>query len=177
MSTFDNIAATLNGTNKALATVQANYPDESVLFTSAATMHETTKSAPLGWSIQRLLQERGAVIITEKRCFIATSFQSPFTIFWLVFTLYALGSYYVGRQPASLLLAVVAIGFLLQRLPTSTDIPFADAKRIDLRIMNGMLGSADIVSIILDGKAKHIVPRERLSAEIKQHLKTAAKSS
>lgn len=56
----------LYGTDSVIKWMKSKYPEEEIVFASAATILETNKTVPVGWSLQRIFQHRGAVIITKK---------------------------------------------------------------------------------------------------------------
>ncbi|GEM_PF-2736963 len=54
---------TLYNKNAAINWLKKKYPEEDIVFASAATILETNKATPTGWSLRRLFQRRGVLII------------------------------------------------------------------------------------------------------------------
>jgi hypothetical protein len=73
--------------NTVVKKVKEKYPDEEIIFASAATILETKKLTPVGWSFQRFLQRRGVIVITRNRLLLEDSSSPwlPFSIFWSLF--------------------------------------------------------------------------------------------
>jgi hypothetical protein len=61
-------------------------PDEEIVFSSAATILETKEATSTGWSLQRLFQHRGVVIVTQNQIALKDSLFSISTIFFSVFS-------------------------------------------------------------------------------------------
>lgn len=57
----------LNSTNAAVEWLRSKYPEEEIIFVSAATILETDKVAPVGWSFRRLFQRRGVLVLTRNQ--------------------------------------------------------------------------------------------------------------
>ncbi|HLT45652.1 MAG TPA: hypothetical protein VK002_00360, partial [Rubricoccaceae bacterium] len=60
-------ADSLNASSHAGRIVERRYPDEEIKFCTAATILDAPDEQPIGWSLRRLFQRRGNVVLTDRR--------------------------------------------------------------------------------------------------------------
>lgn len=165
-----NTADQLNLASLTRSVVERQYPDETVQFSSAATILETRQESPTGWSLGRLFQRRGNVIITDARIFIQSSFLSLLTVIWALVIGYCVYRYIQTANTFDIFVAVFAMIFIIQRRPYSRDVPFSTIRRVHFGSVRGMAARCDIISIVIGDRAIQLVTAQLLPDELRQRL-------
>jgi hypothetical protein len=160
----------LNLSSRAASAVRSRYPDESLLFSSAVTILETPTATPTGWSLRRLLQRRGNVVITSERIFIQSSLVSPLTLIWLVAI--AFGAYKVinGGAIPHIVLPIVGAFFIFQRRPYLRDIQVTKIQGVQFGAVQGMAARCDILSIDFGSHAIQLVTSQTVPDTVRVTL-------
>ncbi|MEN6337216.1 MAG: hypothetical protein ABFE01_23410 [Phycisphaerales bacterium] len=160
----------LNSVSRTRSVVERQYPDEAVLFASAATILETSRESPTGWSLRRVFQRRGSVVISDSRVFVQSSFLSVLTIMWAGVAVYGAFEYFRSGHIFPLILAIVAAAFIFQHRPYSRDVPFNSVDRVHFGVTHGLTGSCDIVSMVVHGRTIQVVTGHSIPGELRQRL-------
>ncbi len=156
----------LNSTNAAVEWLRSTYPEEEIIFASAATILETDTAAPVGWSFRRLFQHRGVLMLTRNQLALKDSFFSLFTVFYLFVLIAALAMFFRSQDWLYLLLVVVSSAFILQRLPYQQQIPLKDIRDVTLGSVRGITAKGSLFTVYLKDKAINIVPAQILPEEV-----------
>ncbi len=164
------LADRLNSTNAAVDWLRSRYPEEEIIFASAATILETDKAAPVGWSFQRLFQRRGVLILTRNQLVLKDSFFSLFTAFYLFVLIASLAMFLRSQDWLYLLLVVLSCAFILQRLPYQQQIPLKDIREVKLGSVRGITAKGSLFTVYLKDKAINIVPAQILPEEVIQAI-------
>ncbi|PSN15693.1 hypothetical protein C7293_06085 [filamentous cyanobacterium CCT1] len=157
--------------------VKRQYPDETVLFSTIATILETRHKLPIGWSPRRFFQRRGNVVITDARIFIQSSFLSLITAIWIVVIGCGLYFYVQNANVFGIVMAVFAAIFIIQRRPYSRDLPFNSIRHVHFGAVRGLVGHFNIVSIVIGGRAIQLVTAQHVPNHIREQLTTLDDSS
>lgn len=160
----------LNLASRTRSVVERLYPDETVLFSTAATILETRHESPTGWSLHRFFQRRGNVAITDARIFMQSSFLSLLTVIWIAVIGYCVYHYFQNANVFSAVMAIVAAIFIAQRRPYSRDLPFGSIQRVHFGSVRGMAARCDIISIVVDGRAIQLVTAQLVPDKIRERL-------
>ena len=161
----------LNAAARARAEAERLFPEERILLASAATVLETRARAPVGWSLSRILQRRCNLVITDRRVFIKASFLSPITVIWIGLMAYALYDFTQSHQLRDIAFVALLGIFLLQRRPYVRDVPFETIQRVEFGTARGLTATGDIITLIVGGRAIHLVTAQRLSDELRELLR------
>lgn len=171
---FRNLADWLNSVNSARNWVRSKYPDEDILFASAATILEMRGASPVGWSLKRFLQRRGTVVFTRKQVFLRSSFFSLFTLFHLVMVVSFLALSFKTQDFTYLILSLPFGLLILQRLPYQKQIRVESIASVNLGSVQGITGRGSLLTIALADRAINIVPAQILPEEVVQLLPMSA---
>lgn len=174
---FRTLTDQLNFASRTRSLVEHRYPGEAVLFSSAATILETPRESPTGWSLRRVFQRRGNIVITEARIFVQSSFLSLFTAMWLVAIGYSVHQYLQSGHDFHMVLTIVAATFIVQRRPYSRDLPFRSIDRIHFGSVRGMTGLCDIMSVVVRGRAIQLCVGQFVPGAIRERLASLNDSS
>lgn len=156
------------GSSVVVRSFRRRHPDEPILYSAAAIL------VP-GWSPQdsrrarvMLGARRGTLIVTPARLFFTTGGIQPLALVWL----FALGAIGLGlvltREWLLLVLAAAPVQLLVQRLPSTRDIPLETVEAIEVRPLEGRIAPAWSVALRLPGDAfrfntNKLVEREALT--------------
>lgn len=172
---FRNLADILNLASRAASSVHRRYPDETILFASAATILETPTSLPTGWSLRRILQRRGNVVITDGRIVLRDSLLSLATVIFL-----SLGAYPVYRgiqvDRTLLIFAFVCAILVFQRRPYSLDVPFDNLNGVKFGSVQGITASGDILILDLGNKTIQVVPAQIVPEAVRNQLSALSRA-
>lgn len=146
--------------------LKSKNPDEEIVFASAATILETKESTSTGWSLQRLFQHRGVVIVTRNQIALKDGLFSLSTVFFSAFLIFSIISF-LQNQDSSAFLAIVVFGiFIAQRLPYERQIPLKDIQKVSLSELRSFTGKYSLLTIHLKDKAINIVPAQNLKQDV-----------
>jgi hypothetical protein len=160
------VADRLNSTNAAVKWLKRKHPEEEVVFASAATILETNKAVPVGWSFQRLFQRRGVLILTRNQLVLKDSFFSLFTVFYLFVIIASLAMFLGSQEWLYLLFVIPSSALVLQRLPYQQQIPLNDIREVKLGSVRGITAKGSLFTVYLRDKAINIVPAQILPEEV-----------
>jgi hypothetical protein len=156
----------LYGTNGVIKWLKNKHPEEEVVFASAATILETTQKNQIGWSLRRLFQRRGVMIITRNQIVLKDSMFSFYTVFWLFMFAFSLFAIFQSRSSDFILWAILSAIFLLQRLPYQRQIPLKDIRELKLKPIRGILAKGSLLTVYLENNTINIVPAQLLNDDI-----------
>ncbi|MGF1569902.1 MAG: hypothetical protein ACFCVD_17845 [Nodosilinea sp.] len=162
----------MNLTSRTRSVVERQYPGETVLFSTAATILETRHESPTGWSLKRFFQRRGNIVITDARIFIQSSFLSLMTVIWIVVIGCGLYLYVQNANIFAIVMAVFAAIFIIQRRPYSRNVPFNSIRHVHFGSVRGLLGRLNIMSIVINSRAIQLVPIQFVPDDIRERLTT-----
>jgi hypothetical protein len=151
--------------------VERRYPGEDVLVATAATILETSGSTPTGWTLRRIGQRRGSVVVTNKRVFVQSSFVSAITVLWLALIFLFGVRYWHDGRTVNLVIAFLPIVFLFQRRPYARDLSFDEIRRVEFASVQSM-AVCDLFSVALDSGAVQLVTAQRLPNAVRDVLCT-----
>ena len=155
----------LHNKNAAIKWFQNNFPEE-IIFASVATILETKKAAPSGWSFHRVFQHRGIVIITKNQIAINSYLLSLSAIFYLSSFIFGL-IMLIGTQNWDYLIGVIAFGlYTAQFLPYQKQILLKDIQRVKLGSVRRLFTNGSSLTIYSKGKEINIIPVQILSENI-----------
>ena len=155
--------------------LKSRNPDEEIIFASAATILETKESTSTGWSLQRLFQHRGVVIVTRNQIALKDGLFSLSTVFFSVFLIFSIISF-LQNQDSSAFLAIVVFGiFIAQRLPYERQIPLKDIQKVSISELRSFTGKYSLLTIHLKDKAINIVPAQNLKQDVVKLISSHAK--
>ncbi len=156
----------LYGKNATIRWFKRENPAEEVLFASAATVLETKEKTSTGWSLQRLFQHRGVVIITRNQIVLKSSFISISTVLFSFFLIISINSFLQTQDPSSLLGIIVFSLLIAQRFPYNKQIYLTDIEQINTKGVSGLTGKYSLLTIYVKDKAINIVPAQHLDTEV-----------
>ena len=162
-------ADNLNASGHAGQTVARRFPGEAIELCTAATILEAPDEQPIGWSLRRLLQRRGNVVLTDRRAFIQSSFRSPLTLLWAGVSAWAIYGLATG-DPSRWPFLVLAGVLLFQRRPYTRSILYSELRFIRFGSVQGVTGRGDIVVLGAPTGAIHIVTAQAVPAELRSQL-------
>ena len=165
-----SIADHLNLASSTRSKVTCLHPSEDILFASATTILETDSNVPIGWSLRRLLQRRGNVVITSSRIFVESGSFSPLTAFWLAAIGFGIHELSNGADLLHVILIIVGALFIFQRRPYSCNIRFRDIESARPGSVHGIAMYCDIVSINFDTSTIQLVPAQLIPATVREML-------
>lgn len=155
----------LYGTDSAIKWMKSKYPEEEIVFSSAATILETRKAVPVGRSLQRIFQHRGIVMVTKKQIVLKSVFSLSafFYLSLLVVSLIALWE----SKDWSYLFGIIFFGIAtVASLPYQKQIPLNEIREIELGSVKGITKTASLLTVYLENKAVNIVPAEILNEDV-----------
>jgi len=164
------LADHLNSMNLVVNSVKQKYPNEEIIFSSAASILQTKGDNPVGWSFKRIFQQRGIAVFTRERIFLKSSFYSLFTLIHIVIIVSCLILYFRNSEFIYLLISVLSGVYILQRLPYQTQIPVVDIKDVKLNPVYGATGRYSLLTVTLENRSINIVTAQNLSEEVKEIL-------
>ncbi len=165
-------ADNLNAASQAGQIVARLFPDEAIKLCTAATILEAPDEQPIGWSLRRLLQRRGNVVLTDRRAFIQSSFRSPLTLLWagvLAWAVYGLATGDRSRLPFLALAAVL----LFQRRPYTRNLLYSELRLVRFGSVRGVTGRGDILVFGAPSGAIHLVTAQVVPDELRRALEAA----
>lgn len=162
----------LNASSHAGQIVARRFPGEAIKLCTAATILEAPDEQPIGWSIRRLLQRRGNVVLTDRRAFIQSSFRSPLTLFWAGVSAWAIYGLATGDRSRLPFLALAA-GLLFQRRPYTRDLPYSELRAVRFGSVRGVAGRFDILVFVARYGAIHLVTARAVTDELRLALEAA----
>jgi hypothetical protein len=167
---YRHLVDLINSSSRTRSIVAHRYPQEKVLFSTAATILETPRSAPIGWALRRVFQRHGNLVVTDRRVFIQSSFVSLIGILWFAAIAYFGFRLTRARQVTDMLAIVVASVFLIRRRPYSRDLPFDAIRHVQFGTVRGAAAECDIISIALSDGAIQLVGAQRVPGPIRELL-------
>jgi hypothetical protein len=165
-------ADNLNASGHAGQIVARRFPDETIKLCTAATILEAPDEQPIGWSLRRLLQRRGTVVLTDRRAFIQSSFRSPLTLLWagvLAWAVYGLATSDRSRLP----FLALAAGLLFQRRPYTRNLLYSELRAVRLGSVVGVAGRFDILVLGARSGAIHLVTARAVPDELRRAIEAA----
>jgi len=138
----------MSNTDRTVNWVKSEYPEEDVVFSSSATFLATSGDTPVGWSLRRVLQRRGVVVLTPNRVFFRADPFSPVFLLYLGLVAIVLYTFFNTRDWMTLILAVLLCLFLVQRLPSRKQIKLADVTRVEIRPIRGTVASGQLLTLV-----------------------------
>ena len=160
----------LNMSSWTASAVRRRYPAEAQLFSTAATILETNTSVPTGWSLLRLLQQRGNVVITSDRVFIRSGFVSVLNLVWICVVTFSVNKVFNGAGLPHVLLSVVGAIFIFQRRPYLRNIPFTEIHSVQFGAVQGVAARCDIMSIDVGTHAIQLVTSQVIPDNVRLML-------
>lgn len=169
------LAEILYSKGLAVKWLRGKNPNEEIVFASAATILETRGSTSTGWSLQRLFQHRGVVMVTRNQIALKDSLFSLSTVFILILLIFSIISF-LQIQDSSAFLAIVVFGIsVAQRLPYERQIPLKDIQKVSIRELRSITGKYSLLTIYLNDKAINIVPAQNLKQDVVELISSHAK--
>ena len=163
-----NFADSLYSKNGAVKWFQSQSPKEEIVFASAATLLETTGTAPVGWSFRRLFQHRGVVIVTRNQLVFKNSFFSFSAMLYLFLFVLSLVMFLDSRD-WDYLFVLIFLGMLIaQFLPYQKQIPLKAIRKAKLGTVAGFFSMGSLLTVYFNNKVLTIVPAQLLSEEVVQ---------
>lgn len=148
---------------------------EEIVFVSAATILETKESTSTGWSLQRLFQHRGVVMVTRNQIALKDSLFSVSTVFFSIFLIFSIASF-LQNQDSSAFLAIVVFGIsIVQRLPYERQILLKDIQKVSISELRSFTGKYSLLTIYLKDKAINIVPVQNFKQDVMELISSHAK--
>ncbi len=169
------LADRLYSKSSAIKWFKRKYSDEEIFFASAATILETKKNAPIGWSFQRIFQHRGVVIITRNQLVLKDGLFSFSFILYLSLLIFALYTLFESQDWSYLFAVIVFSVPVVQFRPYQQYIPFKDIQKAKLGSVSGIFTKGSLLTVYLKDKTVNIVPAQILSEEIK-HIISSSKN-
>jgi hypothetical protein len=161
-----SLADNLYSKNGAVKWLKNKFPEEEIVFASAATLLETKDVVPAGWSLRRLFQHRGVVIITRTQLIFKTSllsFSAILYILILILSFVLLFRYHDWDY----LLPTILFGILTaQFLPFQKQIPRRDIRRVKLGMVRGLFSKGSLLTVYGKNKVFNIVPAQLLREDV-----------
>ncbi len=155
----------LYGTDNVIKWMKSKYPEEEIVFASAATILETKKAVPVGRSLQRIFQHRGVVIVTKNQIVLKSLF-SLSTVFYLLLLLFSLATLWESKD-WSYLFGIVFFGIAMATtLPYQRQIPLNKIREIELGSVKGITKTASLLTVYLENKSVNIVPADALNEDV-----------
>jgi hypothetical protein len=159
----------------AIQWLKSKSPSEEIVFASAATILETEKASPVSWSLKRLFQHRGVVMITQNQLALKDGLVSVSTVFFLFFFIVSFIGFLQSQDWNSVFAIIVFGGLILQRFPYQQQIPLKDIQKVEVSEISGITGKYSLLTIYLKNKAINIVPVQILKKEIVELISTQIK--
>ncbi|SFH54287.1 hypothetical protein SAMN05421753_10190 [Planctomicrobium piriforme] len=150
--------------------VHLSYPSEPLLFSSAATILETNRVTPTGWSLRRIFQRRGNVAITANRLFVESNLFSPLTLIWLVAGGFGIYKLFNGGESFNVILPIVGALFIFQRRPYHRDISFEQIRSIQFGSVRGVANRCDLMTVELQSHALQLVTAQPVPTDVRNLL-------
>ncbi len=161
----------LNNSSSVARSLSAEHSGETIELCTAANILEAPDVQPIGWSLRRIFQRRGTVVVTDHRILVQSSWRSPATILWLGVFAYAVYRACTG-QPVAAGVAVLAAILLLQRRPYRRDIPYAELRSVRFGSVQGISATGDILVLGLNEGALHLVTAQSITDDLKRKLES-----
>jgi len=163
-----SLADNLYSKNSAVKWLKNQFPEEEIIFASAATLLETKDAGSIGWSFRRLFQHRGVVIITRTQLAFKSrllSFSAILYLFIFVLSLVLL----FRNHDWDYLLPVILFGILTaQFLPCQKQILLKDIRKVKLGTVQGLFSQGSLLTVYAKSTVFNIVPAQFLSQEVMQ---------
>jgi hypothetical protein len=156
----------LYGKDAAVKWFESKNPDERIVFASAATMLETSESGSTGWSLRRLFQHRGVVIVTRNQIALKDNLLSISTAVFSILLIFAILVFLMDRNPNAFLGIIIFGIFMAQRLPYEKQIPLKDIQKVSISELHSFTGKYSLLTIYLKDKTINIVPAQILNNEV-----------
>jgi hypothetical protein len=170
-----SLADNLYSKNSAVKWLKNQFPQEEIIFASAATMLETQDSAPVGWSLRRLFQHRGVVIITRKQVVFKNSLLSFSAMLYLFLLFFSLMMLLQSRDWDYLPVVIFAGLLVSQFLPYQKLIQLKDIRQVQLQNVRGLFATGSLLAIFVKNKVFNIVPAQLLTEDVIQVISSRKK--
>jgi uncharacterized membrane protein len=161
-----SLADNLYSKNNAVKWLKNQFPQEEIVFASAATLLETKNAASVGWSLRRFFQHRGVVIITPNQIVFKNSLLSFSGLLYLVLFLLSLIMFLESRDWDYLLGVLFAGLLVLQFLPYQKQISLKDIRTVKLERIRGIFTTGSLLSVYMKNKVFNIVPAQLLNEDV-----------
>lgn len=156
----------LNNTSGLRKKAEVQYPSERIIYSSAAVFLVAPEIPQPGFTLRRLLQQRGNVVITDRRILIGSALSSVAGAFWTLAVLFFGFGAMLSPTLVGFLFVVFAFTMLLQRRPFFRDIPRAAMAEIIPGSAGGALGNYVSLDISLADYTIQVVPSRPVPEEI-----------
>ena len=165
----------LYGKGSAIKWFKSKNPGEEVVFASAATILETKENISTGWSLRRLFQHRGVVMVAQNQIALKDCLFSVSTVVFSFFFIISVMAF-LQSQDWSSILAVIVLGiYIFQRFPYQQQILLKDVQKIETSEVSGITGKYSLLTIYLKDKTVNIVPAQILKKDIIELITSRAK--
>jgi hypothetical protein len=160
-----SLADNLYSKNSAIKWLKNQAPEEEIVFASAATLLETKDAGSVGWSLRRLFQHRGVVIITRTQLVFKNSLLSFSAILSLLVLILSLVLLFRNHDWDYLLPAIVFGILTAQFLPYQKQIPLKDIRKVKLGPVQGLFSQGSLLTVYVKNKVFNIVPARFMSQD------------
>ena len=156
--------------------LESNYPEDEIVFASAAGISEVKKGASTGWSFQRFFQKhRGVILITRSQIVLRSSIISLSFVFYMFLFILSVVLLIESRDwlylPAVLVFGIV----IAQFLPYQQHILLKDIRRTKLGLVHGIFTKSSLLTIYVKNKEINIAPAQFLSEDVFQVISPSKK--
>ncbi len=163
----------LNGTDSAVNWLRGAFPDEEIVFLSAATVLETKSIAPAKW-YQRVFERQVTLMLTKNQLALKNSLISRITILYSVWAIILLILYILDKDWGTLILIMMPLLLLLQYLPYQRQILYKDIRKI---LLNPMGGARTELVVDITEKVIHTVFAQTLPPKALKIITSRAKTT
>ena len=146
--------------------MRRNYPNDNIRFVSGATILESENKDQIGWSLRRIFQKRGNVVITDQRIMLKVQFLTPMSVIYLILVGLSIYAYVSFLDLISLFLGAYFLLLLMQRIPYHRQISYTEIKDAKLSTVRGITGRGSLLTLLLSDKSMNIVPAQLIPEEI-----------
>ena len=158
----------LDGVSATTRWFRATFPDEGIVFASAASYGEFKGGRRQGWG------RKGVLILTQRQVFFKAVWRSLYTLIFLAAGTISFVVYTSTEEILFLILAIAAIAATFNRLPFQRQIPLGDAKGVEAGSDKGLTlrGMRDMarLDITMDDHTVRFSLDQALTAEARHIL-------
>lgn len=126
-----SFADKVNNTISAVNWLKSEFPDDEIVFASAATATETKSVTPVRW-YQQILERYTTLVITKNQLVLKNNLVSPVTVFYAFVLIASVVTYLVSKDWQILLLVPLALLHIWFRLPYERQLPYTEIRKVML---------------------------------------------